>query len=126
MSISDVQLHEVPAVAVAVVRRQAKPGELARLVPELCGVVWNTLRAQNVRGGSYVAIYLGIEDRVEVGAEIIEPFTEQGEVVRSAIPGGVVASLVHCGPYATLGRAHETLRTWCRQNGYALAGPSWE
>ena len=126
MPISAVQLHQVPAVAVAVVRRQATPAELSRVVPECCGIVWKALRAQHVRGGRHIAIYLGEDDRVEIGAELIDSFTEQGEVLRSATPSGMVASLTHFGPYPALATTHDAIRSWCRQNGHALAGPSWE
>jgi effector-binding domain-containing protein len=126
MAISEVQLHQVPAVPVAVVRRQAKTAELSRVVPQCCGIVWNALRAQHARGGRHVAIYLGKEDRVEIGAELIDSFTEQGEVLRSATPSGVVASLAHFGPYHTLGVAHEAIHAWSQRNGHPLAGPSWE
>jgi effector-binding domain-containing protein len=120
-----VQLHRVRANPVAVIRRLAKPAELSQVVPECCGIVWNVLRAQQVRGGRHVAIYLG-EDRVEVGAELLGSFTERGEVVRSATPSGMVASLTHLGPYGTLGVAHNAIREWARHNNRSLVGPSWE
>ena len=126
MSNADVTVHRVSAVPVAVVRRRAKPAEFSRVVPECCGIVWNALRAQHAQGGRHVAIYLGAEDRLEVGAELVGPFIEQGDVVCSATPSGAVASLTHFGPYNTLGAAHEAIREWCRRNGHALAGPSWE
>ena len=52
-----VQLQRLGSLPVAVVRRQARQTELSRLVPECCGLVWNALRAQGVKGGRNIAIY---------------------------------------------------------------------
>jgi effector-binding domain-containing protein len=126
MSNPRVQLRQLPPIPVAVIRRRAKPAELSRVVPECCGLVWNALRAQQAPAGRHVAIYLGADERLEVGVEAMGPFAEQGEVVRSATPSGPVASLTHFGPYNSLGTAHVAIREWCRSNRYQLAGPSWE
>jgi effector-binding domain-containing protein len=121
-----VQIQQLASVPLAVVRRQARPAELSRLVPECCGVVWNAVRAQQAKGGRHVAIYWDDSIRLEVGVELAGPFAEQGEVVRSATPAGTVASATHLGPYGRLGAAHDAVHQWCRANGYALAGPRWE
>ena len=126
MSHPPVELQQRPAIPVAVIRRRAAPAELSRLVPELCGVVWNALRAQQIRSGRHVAIYPGGDAPVEVGAEVAVPFAERDEVVCSNTPGGLVASLTHFGPYQGLGTAHHAIRAWCESNGHRLAGPCWE
>ena len=48
------------------------------------------------------------------------------DVVRSATPAGPVATITHIGPYAGLGQAHDAIHAWCKAQGRALAGPSWE
>ena len=121
-----VQLRQLESIPLAVVRRQAKQAELSRLVPECCGLVWNALRAQQVRGGRHVAIYWDGSIRLEVGVELPVPFVETGDVVRSATPAGTVASVTHLGPYGDLGAAHQAIRDWCRVNNHRTAGPSWE
>ena len=110
MSRYEVQLQQLGSIPLAVVRRQARPDELSRLVPECCGIVWNALRAQQVRGGRHVALYWDGVIRVEVGAEVNAPFAEQGDVVRSATPAGTVASVTHLGPYGGLAAAHDRRR----------------
>ena len=72
------------------------------------------MRAQKVKAGRHVAIYWDGSIRVEVGVELQAPFSEQGEVVRSATPAGLVASTTHLGPYAGLGAAHDAVHQWCR------------
>jgi effector-binding domain-containing protein len=121
-----VQLRQLESIPLAVVRRQAKQAELSRLVPECCGLVWNALRAQQVRGGRHVAVYWDDSIRLEVGVELPGPFAENGDVVRSATPAGTVASVTHLGPYGGLGAAHQAIHDWCRANSHRPAGPSWE
>src|SRR6187402_2949654 len=121
-----VEIRQLSRVPLAVIRRQASASELARIVPECCGLVWNVVRAQHAQAGRHVAIYWDGTIRLEVGVELHGPFAEHGEVVRSATPGGVVASVTHLGPYSGLGAAHAAVRDWCKAGNHRLAGPSWE
>src|SRR5947207_3211131 len=126
MSHYEVQLQRVDSIPLAVIRRQARPAELSRLVPECCGIVWNALRARQVKAGRHVAIYWDGSIRLEVGVELQGPFSEDGEVARSATPSGTVASVTHLGPYGGLGAAHEAVREWCKARDHRFAGPNWE
>ncbi len=126
MSVSAVRLEQVPSVPLAVIRRTARAGELARVVPECCGLVWNVLRAQHAAAGRNVAVYWDGSIRLEVGVELLGSFIAQGEVVRSATPGGLAASITHLGPYNELAAAHNAVRDWCKTHRHDLAGPSWE
>jgi hypothetical protein len=110
MTSSAVQLQRLDSVPLAVIRRQARPSELSRVVPECCGLVWNAVRAQQAQAGRNVAVYWDGSIRLEVGVELHGPFTEHGEVVRSATPAGAAASVTYCGPYGGLGAAHEAVR----------------
>jgi len=121
-----VELRDLPPSPLAVLRRQVAPSDLARVVPECCGRVWKTLRAQGAHGGRHVAVYWDGSIRLEAGAEVQGPFTEQDGVVRSATPGGRVAVVTHMGPYGSLGRAHAAVREWSQATGHRLAGPNWE
>jgi len=121
-----VEIQEMPSVALAVVRRQAHPSDLAGLVPECCGIVWQAVKAQKAAAGRHVALYWDAGIRLEVGVELLGPFIDDGEVVQSATPAGTVASVTHLGPYDGLGAAHEAVRRFCAANGHGLAGPSWE
>ena len=121
-----IEVRQHPALSLAVVHRRADPADLARLVPECCGLVWRALQQQGVRGGRHVALYLDAEIRIMIGAEALHPFSEAGELVAATTPAGEVASTVHFGPYATLGSAHSAVLAWCRANGRRIAGPRWE
>jgi effector-binding domain-containing protein len=126
MTTYPVQAQRLEAVPLAVVRRQVPRSELARVVPECCGLVWSAVKAQHARGGRHVAVYLDGTIRIEVGVEILGPFSESEEVVLSTTPAGTVASTTHFGPYTGLGAAHEAIRHWCETKERALAGPNWE
>jgi effector-binding domain-containing protein len=126
MSSYTVRIQDVPSVPVAVIRRQAAAADLAKLVPECCGLVWAAVRAQRTKAGRHVAIYWNGDIRLEVGVELEGPFVERDSVILAATPGGVAAVATHFGPYSGLGAAHDAIRTWCRNQGYRLAGPNWE
>jgi len=126
MSSDHVQVGRVPAIPVAVVRRQARASELPRVVPEGCGRVWAYLRSQQLKGGRNVAIYRDGSIRLEVGVEMDRPFPSNGDIVASTTPAGLAAWIVHFGPYHTLGAAHTAIREWCVAHQHRLAGPSWE
>ncbi|HET7695748.1 MAG TPA: GyrI-like domain-containing protein [Vicinamibacterales bacterium] len=121
-----IKLERLAAVPLAVVRRQAQGAALARVVPECCGLVWNALRAQGLRGGRHVAVYRDDAITLDVGVEFDGPFDGAGEVVASATPAGLAASTIHLGPYGGLGAAHDAVRQWCESHGHRLAGPRWE
>lgn len=123
----DIRLEQHSGLLLAVVRRRASLQELSKVIPEACGIVWNILRAQQVKGaGRHVAVYLDDELNLEVGAEVDAPFAGSGEVVGSATPTGLVATTTHYGPYRLLYKAHEAIRLWCKNNGHVLAGPNWD
>ena len=126
MTPAAVAIRDVEAVPVAVVRRQADASDLASLVPECCGIVWEAVKSQRVKAGRHVAIYWDDRIRVEIGVEVEGPFTDDGDVVVSATPAGTVATATHLGPYGTLGDTHDAIRRWCDAHGRRIAGPSWE
>jgi len=121
-----VRVEHARSIPLAVVRRHAHASELARLVPECCGVVWKAVRAQRTPAGRHVAIYWDSTIRLDVGVELQGPFSEAGDVVRSATPAGTVASVTHLGPYNQLAAAHAAIREWCQANNRRLSGPNWE
>lgn len=122
-----VRLDPLPSCPLAVIRRRASAGQLAQVVPEGCGLVWNFLREHQIAGaGRHVALYWDGEINLEVGVELETPFAGDGVVVPSATPAGLVASATHLGPYQHLAETHHAIRQWCAEQGHQLTGPSWE
>jgi effector-binding domain-containing protein len=123
----DVRLEQLGSCPLAVVRRRASSHELAKVVPDACGLVWGVVRAQKIAGaGRHVAIYWDGQINLEVGVELEAPFAGHGEVVGSATPAGAVATATHLGPYNRLHEAHQAIRQSCADQGHELAGPNWE
>jgi effector-binding domain-containing protein len=122
----DVRMTHADAIPLAVVRRRARPSELATVVPQACGIVWDFVRRRGLMAGRHVALYLNGNIDLEVGVEVAGDFHEEGEIVRSSTPSGTVVSAIHFGPYQGLGAAHEAIRAWCIAHGHGLAGPNWE
>ena len=124
----NVQLEMITGIRpLAVVRRRASLRDLPKVVPDCCGIVWKVIRAQKITGaGRHVALYLDDQINLEVGVELDAPFAGHGDVVGSSLPAGPVATAVHFGPYNKLSEAHQAIRDWCLNHGYALAGPNWE
>jgi effector-binding domain-containing protein len=63
---------------------------------------------------------------VEVGVLVGRPFEAVGRVVPSQLPAGRVATAVHRGDYAGIGRAHDAVHRFAAERGLELAGPRWE
>jgi effector-binding domain-containing protein len=123
----EVRLEASAGSPIAVVHRQAARPQIGPVVQAACGVVWKTLRAAQVAGvGRHVAIYWDDAIRLDVGAEVVEPFAGAGEVVGATLPTGATAAATHFGSYDQLGGAHQAIQAWCSADGRRLAGPSWE
>jgi effector-binding domain-containing protein len=123
----EVRLEQVGSQPLAVVRRRASSKELAKVVPDACGLVWSVVRVKKIAGaGRHVAIYWDGRINLEVGVELEAPFAGHGEVVGSATPAGTAATTTHFGPYDRLHEAHQAIRRWCADHGHELAGPNWE
>lgn len=125
-----VRVERVMSRPIAVVRRRAALGELSRVVPEACGLVWKAVKAAQVKdAGRHVAVYRDAGDGfldVEVGVEVGTAFPGRDEVVGSVTPAGDAATVIHLGPYQKLGEAHQAIRQWCAAQVRSLAGPCWE
>jgi hypothetical protein len=121
-----IDVRRVRRIQTAVIRRRIEPGEGSRVVPECCGLVWNALRAQNLRGGRNVALYRDCGHAVEAGVELTVPFAARGDIVIAELPACEAASTAHFGPYGGLGAAHSAIQRWCETNGRSLAGACWE
>jgi effector-binding domain-containing protein len=121
-----VRLIHADAVPLAVVRRRARRSDLATVVPQSCGIVWDFVRARSLKAGRNVAVYLNANIDLEVGVEMAGAFEEQEGIVRSSTPPGLVASAIHFGPYQGLAATHDAIRAWCATHGHQLTGPNWE
>ncbi len=90
-------------------------GREAELSPEQGPDVWRS-----------AFLYLDDRPTVEIGVLVSRPFEPHGRVVPSQLPGGEVATAVHRGDYAELGRTHGAMGGFIEAQGLVRVGPSWE
>jgi effector-binding domain-containing protein len=121
-----VELIQAEPILTAVIKGRVPANELARFVPAACGEVWTFARNAGLKKpGRHVALYLA-DGSVEVGVEMMEPFTGTDRVVCSKLPAGRVATAAHFGPYGQLGKAHAAVREWCQMHEHKRANICWE
>jgi effector-binding domain-containing protein len=126
----EIRVEQVEKRTIASVRRRATIPQLSTVVPAACGDVWNFIRTAGIKHpGRNIAIYQDGGDGqldVEIGVEVADPITGEGDVSCSATPAGTVATTVHFGAYNRLGEAYAAIRQWCRDNHREFAGLNWE
>jgi effector-binding domain-containing protein len=63
---------------------------------------------------------------VEAGFPASTPTGGEGDVEPSDLPGGLVATTIHVGPYDAVAPAHAALSTWVHEHGGEPVGDAWE
>jgi effector-binding domain-containing protein len=120
-------LEPTPTAVVAATTTWA---EFPALWGPMLSEVWSFLRGGAADGlykdGHNVMLYKDDVPNVEIGVQVSGPFNAVGDVVPSALPGGLVATATHTGAIGRIRDTHEAVRHWSFANGYRLAGPRWE
>jgi hypothetical protein len=84
-----VEMMQVEARPIAVVKRRASLVDLPIVIPDACGEVWQFIRAHQIGGtGRNVAVYLDEAINIECGVEVPPSFGDEGEVLLSGHSGG--------------------------------------
>jgi DNA-binding transcriptional MerR regulator len=128
MSTYDIVIKNVEAQPIASVRSTipAYPAQ---------GPLWQELETVLARfhikpTGACFTLYHSEEPDIE--AEVCEPveagakLPDHPRVQYRLLPAATVASVVHHGPFVTIGQAYEALVSWIESNGYRINGPSRE
>jgi len=134
-----VRLERVAEQLTAVVRKQVNSETIGAQVGQVlaAGACYKHLNAIGVGDlGFNVFLYRDEQDRcllnsatglvLEIGVQVNRRFSGSDEVLLSSTPGGLVARTTHIGAYDGLSAAHQAVRSWCRENHRAIAGPNWE
>jgi len=134
----EVTLQTQVAQALAACRQRTTMNKASGEIRDLLSRVWQLIREREREGrrlraenGHNVALYYwedgGGDGPVEVGVQAAAfQFEETDEVCCSVIPAGTVATTAHYGAYDELGKAHEAVMNWCRQNEHEWVRPCWE
>jgi effector-binding domain-containing protein len=121
----EVTVRTVEPTPTAVVMAATTWAEFPAMWGPMLDKVWGFLHGRAPAGlyqqGHNIMLYKDDVPNVEGGA-----FQPSGDVVPSALPGGLVATATHTGPVAEIGGTHRAVREWSRASGYRLAGSHWE
>jgi len=126
-----VSVQTVAARPIAAVRTRVPVGKIAATFKQYLDQVY-AARTNGIQlDGQNVFVYRAVSESngvvdAEFGVGATAPFTPVGAVEYTQVPPGEVATVTHWGDYAKLGDAHEAVVSWCRANGRALSGTSWE
>lgn len=63
---------------------------------------------------------------VRAGFPVSGPFAEAPSAKPFTLEAGLAAHALHVGPYSELHRTYAHLDAWCKAQGLALSGQSWE
>ncbi len=126
----EVIVKTVEPMPTAVVVAAATWAEFPMMWGPMLDKVWSFLRGNAPEGlykqGHNIMLYKDDVPDVEVGVQVGGSFDPAGQVVASALPGGLVATATHTGPIAKIGDTHQAVHEWSKANGYRVAGPRWE
>jgi effector-binding domain-containing protein len=125
----EVTVKTIEPTPTAVVAAATTWAEFPRLWGPMLDQVWSFLRGAPeglYRQGHNIMLYYDDVPHVEVGVQVSGSFDPVGDVIASALPGGLVATATHVGPIAGIGGTHHAVREWGEANGYRLAGARWE
>ncbi|BDZ63459.1 GyrI-like domain-containing protein [Agromyces mangrovi Wang et al. 2018] len=103
-------------------------------LPEFFGRAFHAtmeaMRAQGVApAGPPFGKYHGVPGAtadVEAGVPVAGAFETAGDVVARELPGGMIASALHVGPYDTLGDTYDAIRRHIVDEGRMPGGIMWE
>ncbi len=109
-----VERHVVPRATVGVAVQRG------------CGRAFQAAKALGARPGRNVALYHDGQVTLDAGVECEGDWSAPPGLRRTSTPPGRVASLLHVGPYGTLGETHAALHAWFARTGERPAGPNWE
>ncbi len=125
-----VEVREVAAQPIAVVRGRAVRGLIPKTIRELYSKVYPVPVAAGKPGLNvvyYPGCSAGSEDfPIEAGVQVDAPFAGAGDLVGSATPAGTVATTTYFGDYGEMSPAHGAIHDWVKEHGRKLAGASWE
>ena len=129
----EIRLEDVAARPLATVHASVPVGDVVTAWRPALDKVWAFLRRHDGlrTDGHNIFVYHhpvepGAPMEVDFGVEVSRPFTGADEVVFAHTPAGQVASTVHIGSPAELGKANAAVEAWCIANDRPHAGVSWE
>ena len=129
----DVKVVERPALLVAGKRALVPVAEIGPTLAGAFGEIYGFLGMRGIApAGAPFVIYHGVPDPgLPFDLEICAPVSAAPAAPPAGwevheLPAGSFASLVHVGPYDSIGEAYAWLETWIHHNDLVPAGPPRE
>jgi effector-binding domain-containing protein len=117
--------------ALVVSRRTAVTlGEIGNVLGAAFGEVYGSIGSTAPDGPPFV-IYHGMPEgdlpfEIQVCAPVRTAVEPPAGWILEELPAGAFASLVHVGPYTSIGSAYEELARWIPEHAMTMAGPPRE
>jgi effector-binding domain-containing protein len=144
IALLDSMLHEEPPMTYEVRLRETQPqtaasihghvawAEIGSFFSAALTEIGKLLAEQAVRyAGPPFTIYHCADAKeaevdMEVAVPVVEPVEPAGRVEAIEVPGGLVATTLHAGPYQDVGPAYRALAEWIQEHGHEYSGPPRE
>ncbi|MBI4403361.1 MAG: GyrI-like domain-containing protein [Deltaproteobacteria bacterium] len=127
----DVSLIQLNRERVMIIQANIPDSILGSTMREYYTEIDTFIREYGYEPGPAFARYLGHHDwytTVQVGFYISEqfPYSGQGYIYSTYLPGGLTATTVHTGPYPYLDQAYAAIEWWMDNYGYYSVSAPWE
>jgi effector-binding domain-containing protein len=118
----------VHAVLLAVGEAELDRSQIAVHIRSLFPYAWLKTASVKQVGHNYAIYERGTRKQVLVraGFPVSGPFAEAQSAKCFTLAAGEAAHAVHIGPYSELHRTYARLDAWCKEQGIAVGGQSWE
>jgi DNA-binding transcriptional MerR regulator len=128
----EIHLRETAPQRAATVHGRTPWAELGSFIESALREVFAVAGEQGARfagppfGIYHVADATEEELELEIGMPVAEPIEPAGRVGSIEIPGGLVATTLHCGRYEDISPAYQAVGEWIAEHGHEMAGPCRE
>lgn len=124
------EAYQQTALPTLVVASQIPAEGLPAKLGEIYGKVYQYLAGlgQPPAGAPFVAYYnMDMQNlTIEAGTVVAGPLPGEGDILASALPDRMVATVTYTGPYPGMGAAYEELTRWVQEHGYQASGVVYE
>lgn len=126
--LTDFRLRERGPATIVSRRDMVTLANIGSVIGEGFGEVYGFVAPSGAAAGEPFVVYHGApsqDDRpfeIEVCAPVSRVVQAPAGWTVSELPAGTFASVLHVGPYDTIGAAYVELQAWIAREGFALAG----